>query len=393
MAESNVVNHNTSIKFYTLGLLTLAGVVFSIALSKHFYEVRSGEILFKSFCNLSAQMNCDRVAASAYAELFFGIPLSNFAAGWYLSLIGILLFGMSRFWMREVIRAAFLWTLIGTFFTLIYLLVMIFILKTYCLLCLVLDGINLVSLGVALSLKPDFTKLRELDRSQWKVFGIGTFVVLCLSLLFLKNLGSETLPASQIDEAAQSILNTAPLSVQEGLMPLALGPMVAPISIIEFSDFQCPHCKKGALIMHALQGRYPNQIRVVFRNFPLDPSCNRSLQTPGHHVACEAAKVAICGASQGKFQEIYEKLFENQTSLETGVPAKLAQELGLNAEKLSQCIKSKETQKLLSQDIEDALLLKIESTPTFFINGRKVEGAYPLSVWEKVIENLLPQGR
>jgi protein-disulfide isomerase len=132
--------------------------------------------------------------------------------------------------------------------------------------------------------------------------------------------------------------------------------------------------------------RYPGKIKVVFRNFPLDMACNHNMKQPLHTVACEAARVAYCANQQGKFKEVYEDIFENQNDLKPGMPAELAKKAGLDEAKLNACVQSTETQMAIQSDIAEADRLQVQSTPTLFVNGHKVEGGLPIPVWDKLID-------
>lgn len=144
--------------------------------------------------------------------------------------------------------------------------------------------------------------------------------------------------------------------------------------------------------MSSLLQRFPGKIEIVFRGYPLDPSCNRFVQHAMHPAACEATRVALCADRQGRFAEVYETIFDKQDSLRPGRPIELAQTLGLDMDKLKACVGSPEVQQMVARTIDEAETYGVKSTPTFLINGHKVEGAYPLPVWIKVVERLLAQG-
>jgi protein-disulfide isomerase len=127
------------------------------------------------------------------------------------------------------------------------------------------------------------------------------------------------------------------------------------------------------------------------RGFPLDPSCNRSVQHSGHPVACEAARAAICAAKAGKFEKVYEELFEKQSAIAPGLPAAIAKDTGISESEFAQCMASSETAARVVADIDEGLQLGVKSTPTFFINGHKIEGAYPVVAWQRIVEALLQQ--
>jgi protein-disulfide isomerase len=110
------------------------------------------------------------------------------------------------------------------------------------------------------------------------------------------------------------------------------------------------------------------------------------MKQPLHTVACEAARVAYCANQQGKFKEVYEDIFESQNDLKPGMPAEIAKKAGLDEAKLNACVQSADTQMAIQSDIAEADRLQVQSTPTLFVNGHKVEGGLPIPVWDKLID-------
>lgn len=377
---------------WAMNLLSIAGVVLSAIMTRHFYDLRNGTAGFKSFCNLAASFNCDQVALSRYAELFWGIPLSSLALGWYLGFFFISLLGHRIFWRREVIRAAFVLSSIAVSFSLPYVGIMAFQLKTFCLFCLILDGISLLLwLGVTLGLKPEGLKKQPLDRGKWKVFFPILGTTLVLTLFFSKSLGeasglSRKLTAAELQDMVQSVLQSPRLEVKTSPEFPSLGPSSAPITIVEFSDFQCPFCKIAAYALNSALLPVRDQVRVEFRNFPLDSACNPKITSTFHPVACEAAQVALCAHRQGRFESVYETLFDHQSSFAPGKPLELATQLGLHAPELQSCMSSPQIALQIEHDIQEASVLGVNSTPTFFVNGYKVEGALPVEFWNALFQ-------
>jgi protein-disulfide isomerase len=155
-----------------------------------------------------------------------------------------------------------------------------------------------------------------------------------------------------------------------------MGRADAPITIVEFSDYQCPYCKKfNDEVFHPLLERYPEQIKFVYRNLPL---------TSIHDNAVPAAEAAMCAGEQGSYWQFHEMLFEK--GLGDSAYRKYAQELGLNITAFSACLADHRYQETVIADSEFAADLGIRSTPTFFINGLAIVGAQPLEVFEKVID-------
>jgi protein-disulfide isomerase len=371
-----------------LAFLSLIGSAVSLYQTYHFFQIRNGAGGFKSFCNISATFNCDAVEASRYAELIPGFPLSAFAAGWFLALFFIAIIAKSS-WRREALRLALLMTGFATLLSVIYLVIMVGAIGQLCLFCLVVDAINLASLGIVLSLKPEKLKEGELDRSQWKT--MGGVVATCVVVLVLgtKAAGSPGYSRRQVNDVLQGILEGKPVSVPMRSHSPAVGPSDAPVTVVKFSDFQCPHCRAGAMNIHSMLYRYPGKLRFVFRNFPLSSECNRMMKNSMHPAACEAAKVAFCANKEGKFEDVYTNLFERQAELKPGLPVEIAVEAGVNREKLQACMNSPETNSAIAQDIEDGVQLDVQSTPTFYVNGKKVEGGFNVDLWSQIIEDAL----
>ena len=160
----------------------------------------------------------------------------------------------------------------------------------------------------------------------------------------------------------------------------SLGPADAPITLVEFSDYQCPFCRRWhAEVYEPLLAAYPGKIRFVYRHLPL---------TSIHPDAFSAAEAAMCAGEQDAYWPFHEKLFASET-LGTAAYVQYAQELGLNMNTFEGCINDHKYQEAVQADSDFAINLGIRSTPTFFINGLAVVGAQPLDVFRQVIDKEL----
>ncbi len=195
--------------------------------------------------------------------------------------------------------------------------------------------------------------------------------------------------SGKIDEIVQFTMAQKQETVAISPSDIAIGPADAPITLVKFSDFQCPACRKGAYAIHPLMERFPGKVRLIFKNFPLDPTCNAGVTSRGHPFACYAARIAICAHKQGKFEHVYRSFFDNQESFSEELLLKLGVEAGMPEAELKACMESSETAGALAKDISDGTQVKIESTPTFFMNGYRVSGAYPTTIWIALVEKLL----
>ncbi len=161
----------------------------------------------------------------------------------------------------------------------------------------------------------------------------------------------------------------------------SIGPEDAPIVIVEFSDFQCPFCKRFFDETYKpLLAAYPDKIRFVYRNLPL---------TSIHAEAFPAAEAAMCANDQNSFWQYHDKIFERQAEL--GQPAYLqfATDLGLDLSAFQECLGSNRYNEFIQKDMDFAATLGVQSTPTFFINGLALVGAQPLSAFTQLIDKEL----
>jgi len=159
-----------------------------------------------------------------------------------------------------------------------------------------------------------------------------------------------------------------------------IGPENAPITIVEFSDYQCPYCRRWhEQVYQPLLNAYPGKIRLVYRHFPL---------TSIHPDAFPAAEASMCAGEQNAYWQYHDKLFSND-SLGTNVYMEYAQELGLDTTTFEACLTDHKYQEAIQSDLDFAVNLGIRSTPTFFINGLAVVGAQPLDIFKQVIDKEL----
>jgi predicted DsbA family dithiol-disulfide isomerase len=160
----------------------------------------------------------------------------------------------------------------------------------------------------------------------------------------------------------------------------ARGQSTAPVTIVEFGDFQCPYCKESEASLRTLMERYPRDVRVVFRNLPL---------TDIHPNAKIAAEAAVCADRQGKFWEMHDAMYDDQSALNSDLLKNTANRLGLNADRFSACIADGSANQALDLDAKAAHDLGLGGTPYFFINGRPIDGDVPVEKFESIIQEEL----
>ncbi len=180
-------------------------------------------------------------------------------------------------------------------------------------------------------------------------------------------------PEPSIDELMKN-----PIAIDLNNAPVQ-GPANAPITIIEFSDFQCPFCKRVVPTVKDLLKKYEGKVRFAFRQHPL----------PMHQHSMSAAKAALAANAQGKFWAMHDALFDNQQDLSDEGILKIAQKVGLNMAKFKSDWKSTKFDTQIQQDGNFAEQHGAGGTPAFFINGVPVKGARPLESFSQVIDKLL----
>lgn len=161
----------------------------------------------------------------------------------------------------------------------------------------------------------------------------------------------------------------------------ARGGQDAKVTIVEFSEFQCPYCSRGAATVSEVLGKYGDKVRLIFKNFPL----------PIHENARKAAIYGLCANEQSsnKFWELHDIMFANQTLLAEPNLLGYAQKVGLDLDKLKTCVEEGRFNDKIDLDMADANRAGVTSTPTFFINGTMVKGAQPATEFISIIDKFL----
>ena len=168
--------------------------------------------------------------------------------------------------------------------------------------------------------------------------------------------------------------------VEAGDAPF-LGGKDAKVTIVEFSDFQCPFCSKGAKIITKLKKKYGNKIKVAFKNFPL----------PFHNQAKGAALAGLCANEQSteKFWKMHDLMFENQTKLSAEGLEGLATKAGVDIAKFKSCVSKNTYLAKIDRDMAEGKKVGVKSTPTFYVNGQLINGAQPVEVFSELIDKEL----
>jgi protein-disulfide isomerase len=160
----------------------------------------------------------------------------------------------------------------------------------------------------------------------------------------------------------------------------SIGSASAPVTLVEFSDFQCPFCRAVAPTLKRLRETYGDRLRIVWKDFPL---------TQIHPQAFKAGEAAHCAGEQGRYWEYHDRLFANQQALGPDDLKRYAAELGLDAARFHQCLDSSKYGERVRAGVALGTRLGVNSTPTVYINGRMVAGAQPYETFAAIIDEEL----
>lgn len=158
------------------------------------------------------------------------------------------------------------------------------------------------------------------------------------------------------------------------------GPAAAPVTIVEFSDFHCPFCRRVQPTLGEILSRYPDRVRLVYRDLPLDGL---------HPQARRAAEAARCAHEQDRFWPYHDKLYAAGPDASDATLERLGREVGLDVAAFAACLASGRHRDTVQKDVEEAERLGLTGTPGFFINGRPLSGAQPLEAFVEIIEEEL----
>jgi protein-disulfide isomerase len=228
------------------------------------------------------------------------------------------------------------------------------------------------------------------------IIGVSILGILLLSLAFLwrvftfyRQIQSGTVDYSALHfqstkSDASALLSLASGAPGSGKLATdddpSLGDAHAPVTIVEFADFGCPFSAEESYVVRALARQYPDEVRFIYRDFPI-PELH-----PGADIAAVGGE---CARDQGRFWEYHDVVFGHPTVFTPEILMSYADEAGLDTKKFSACLGSGKYEEEVQQDLADGVAAGVRGTPTFFINGVKIEGDVPFSIFTEIIHAFL----
>jgi len=384
----------------SFGMIAI-GIALSTYLLFHHLAMSAGQMGQSDLCSLVFGKSCSGALFSSYSALA-GIPLG----GWgmiYFIVLGLFV-GLSR-WLsseiqKEMIQTAFWVVAVGISFSIFYLLKMFLNPMLLCPFCVVIHVCNiglffLVKRMTQISFKDlikglllalQFVVLGKREKVQFSNWNWLPFIMAILIVLVMYqwvriqglNINLNRLASyDPLEELIKFDAQTQHKIALWGEEPV-LGDHNAPVSMVVFSDFQCSMCAIFSKNLTDLIDFNEGSLNIRFKYFPLSTSCNPIAIHDIHPLACEAARAAQAAHYQGKFWQYHDSLFnQNLNGAHPDLFFKVAESIGLDMEQFRVELASESCKNKVSQDVNEALGLKLDATPCVFLNGRQVYDLRP----------------
>lgn len=354
---------------------------------------------YTSFCDVNETVSCTQAYLSRYGS-FIGVPVALFGVAFFVLVLALALLARGRTHVAESAPGyIFALSTIGLAFVLYLGWASYVVLKEFCILCAItyvaVIALFIVS-GGATSYPMTNLPRRALRDARTLLTSPVALVIL---LLFMAGAGSLVafFPHEGTQAAsAQVAPSYPPLTDQQradlekwwDVQPKEDLPVPndgAKVLVVKFSDYMCPGCRQTYEVYKPLFAKYAatGQLKFVLKHFPLEPECNPYAPGGTHYASCEASAAVVMARSKGTADKLEEWLFTNQASLTRDVVRKAAKDIGGISDFDARYDSAMQEVKM---DAGLGGLLKIKSTPTFFINGRRIEAGVPPQALEGLIE-------
>lgn len=336
-------------------------------------------------CSINSMINCSAINHPTYSQ-WFSIPVSYFAV-LVFSIISVMFYVWQKSLhnnRREEIESyltLLVWLSLAAM--LYFATVTLFIIKAFCLYCTIFYassiGMFIFWKKLSSNTKSLSERIRLILASKYFSYSVAFAVVM---LLFAK------LILFKDESGVADTVND--IEISEDLTQRTLGQVNAPITIVKFSDFQCPACKQAGTLLKAIARESKGIIKLVYKYYPLDSKCNAKVPAGrGHLQACKAAVSSLCAANQGQFWAYHDLIFANQHDLNDKAFEAFAKQLNLDMPMFKQCSQSSIAYNMVRNDVEDGERMHVSHTPTIFINGREYQGRITRSGIQEVIDALM----
>jgi uncharacterized membrane protein/predicted DsbA family dithiol-disulfide isomerase len=390
--------------YLNYSLVTVAiAIGLHLYLTIQHYGIKLGIAHGTSVCNLNATFNCDAVAASSYSAIW-GLPMAML--GLFANLVLLIYLLVARVRMSEdpekIGRYAVYFTAFIALVSVMMALISSLMVKSYCLFCM---GTYLMSwLGLAFTVKAHEGRILDHLAEDIRDVSHRFRWVLILAVLVpgFAFVGNKMVLDSYGFDSLNPMINDSLASWKSGPnydfdqnlgLTIFKGTEPAKMTIVEFADFRCPHCKVAAPSLHAFAEAHPD-VKFIFKVFPLDGSCNSGMQQAGSGASCKLAYSVFCAEKIAKKGwAAHDYIFEHQEQInslgnvESEMP-NIAEATGIRADDLNACLSDLAIQESVRKMADEGLAAKLEGTPTVYVNGRKLNRGTMVQILQSVYNSL-----
>ena len=374
-------------KKLAIQILAVIGLILSIKLACIYYVANYEKYALSSFCSINEFIDCDGASRSSVSQ-FWGIPLAYWGILFYILMLFLTVVDKLKqvklLKFLEVFKSPMAYIAsIGTIafgISMILAGLSLFKIHKLCILCLITYFIDLTLALIAsngqFKLLVESFKQTVLDFIAGAKQYTKTFIVLLIisiSFFAYSGITYNFVPHVKRQKSIMKYhdIKFNPYRVKGNL----LGVEKADVVIDLYSDYVCPICYMNNIMLHQAAKEFSN-IKIVHHNYPFDKECNPYITVNMHPNACFMAKAAIAAGNQGNYWEMSSLLYENQPKNEEAL-LKLVDQLGFDKSKFLNDFNSKATEKEIEKELQEAVKLGIDATPTMYINGDAVVGVKP----------------
>jgi protein-disulfide isomerase/uncharacterized membrane protein len=388
--------------YYTQLLASLLGVITSIFLVVQHTRLKTGIQASASFCSLGRFSDCDVVNASRFSEIF-GVPVATLGASFYFLILILSLLGSpSTTEFRKSQRLISYLSAVALLVDLGLFSLSIFVLHNLCILCFLTYLTTLVVLastvwmvdrpGVAFTQRARLAFFADENEvpAPWHlarvVLGGVCYLSFAVAVFFLPswirmNSNNYSYVDTAIEQFYQTWKDKKNRNIEVKDTDGTFGNPNAKVKVVEFSDFECPHCRKAAFTMHTALKAFGDRIYFVFKNYPLDSACNPGVPYQLHPNACMFARLAYCASKKNEFWAYHDTIFftwgEEKRAGDFETIADTLRGI-FTRDEITKCMQDEKSLQNVSEDIKLGNSFDVKGTPAIFINGKAV--TIPLTV-------------
>lgn len=399
---------NSKSRFYWLQVTaSLIGVALSLYLLIQHTRVKTGIQGSASFCSLGGFADCDVVNASEYAELG-GVPIATFGSIFYFLLLVLGFVAPPKDRSFRSVQKIMAWlAAVGLGIDMVLFVVQVVSLKSLCVMCfgtylatslsffsnvMMVENHRGARIRTALFPAPAWKEIRLSGAAlAISVLGLVSFsTVAALLPIYIRTSSHQYMMVGNAMSQFYQTWKEKParnIGVSEG--DATRGNVNAPVRIIEFSDFECPHCRRAAFTLHAALGPMEDKVFFVFKHYPLSSACNPSVSYMMHANACNLARLGYCAVKKGKFWAYHDLVFMRISDEEVHENWSVLQDLlspVFNRSEIAACLEDEKSLQNVSESIRLGNSLGVKGTPSIYIDGKLMS---PIPVTVETIRKLI----